>query len=417
MLNILAKLYLDPERKHDIELSLKGTPDSYAVDHKGGTIVIIGSDFAEAARTAGFSSFPAEGTVKFQDGAYFGQATLQVANADNAKVDVEYTYENGAGRADIDIPSILFTPKGLQPQTLIPAFRGKIARVNGEVRAKLNMAFKDGVLTGSGGQVQILDMAVGTAPGPIEGLNTTLNFASLFPLETDGLQQLTMDNFNPGLPLEDGVMAFNLVPEGVEVAAADWPIGNGSFSLDPFTWVYTAEENRVIMRVKDIALGDFLNDLGNKKIQATGNVVGSFPIVVRGVEVLIENGNVSVPDGGLIKYDPGPNAREYTEEEAIQILRERRSSEYAALAQDALREFRYRELSASLDGPINGDVEIGLVFDGSNARVLNRQPFRFDISVKGELFNIARSFNSNAQVKSEILRQNGKLPEGAIIGE
>jgi len=102
--------------------------------------------------------------------------------------------------------------------------------------------------------------------------------------------------------------------------------------------------------------------------------------------------------------------------EAIAVLREKRSNEYAALAQDALREFRYRELSASIDGPLSGDVEIGLVFDGSNAKVLNRQPFRFDVSVKGELFNIARSFNSNAQVKSEILRQNGKLPEGTIIG-
>jgi len=98
------------------------------------------------------------------------------------------------------------------------------------------------------------------------------------------------------------------------------------------------------------------------------------------------------------------------------VLRQQRAGEYAFLAQDALREFRYRELSASLDGPLDGDVEIGLIFDGSNAKVLNQQPFRFDISVRGELFNIARSFNSNAQVKSEILRQNGSLPEGTIIG-
>jgi len=314
------------------------------------------------------------------------------------------------------VPSILFTPKGLQPQSLILAFRGKVARVDGEARAKLNLAFAEGAITASTGTVEIIDMNVATAPGPITGLNTTLTFASLFPLETSGVQTLTMDLFNPGLPLESGVVTFNLVPEGVKVLAADWPIGNGAFSLDPFTWVYAAEENRVIMRVKHVALGDFINDLGNKKIQATGNVVGAFPIVVRGVEVLVEKGEVSVPDGGLIKYDPGPNARSYTEEEAIAVLRERRSNEYAALAQDALREFRYRELSASIDGPLSGDVEIGLVFDGSNAKVLNRQPFRFDVSVKGELFNIARSFNSNAQVKSEILRQNGKLPEGTIIG-
>ena len=404
-------------RLSNIGVGLRGTPDAYTVDHTGGTIDVIGTEFAQTAKSAGLASFPANGTVNFADGAFEGQAKLRVAKANDADVNVDYTYQSGIGTAEIDVPSILFTPKDLQPQTLIPAFRGKVARVEGEARAKLSIAFADGVFTDTSGTVQLVNMAVGTAPGPITGLNTTMRFASLFPLQTDGQQKLTMTSFNPGFPLENGVVAFNLVPEGVQVDAATWPIGNGAFALDPFTWVYAAEENRVTMRVKDVALSDFLNDVGNRKIEATGNVVGTFPIVVRGIDVLIENGKVSVPNGGIIKYDPGPNVPAYTEEEAIKVLREKRTNEYAALAQDALREFRYRELSASLDGPINGDVEIGLVFDGSNKKVLNRQPFRFDITVKGELFNIARSFNSNAQVKSEILRQNGKLPEGAIIGE
>ena len=106
------------------------------------------------------------------------------------------------------------------------------------------------------------------------------------------------------MALEDGVVTYNLVEGGAEVFSAEWPIGNGWFSLDPFTWLYGAAENRVTMRVKNVALGDFVNDLGNRKIQATGNVVGEFPIVVRGIEVLIEDGTLSVPDGGVITYDP-----------------------------------------------------------------------------------------------------------------
>ena len=404
-------------RFSNIDINLSGTPDTYTVDHTGGTVDVIGSEFAETAKSAGLASFPANGTVTFADEAFRGQASLRVAKANNANVAVNYTFQDGAGTADIDAPSILFAPKGLQPQTLIPAFRGKVARVEGEARAKLSLAFSDGEITDSSGTVQLVDMDVGTAPGPITGLNTTMRFESLLPLQTDGQQTLSMKSFNPGFPLEDGVVVFNFVPEGARVDSADWPIGNGSFSLDPFTWIYAAIENRVTMRVKDVALSDFLNDLGNKKIEATGTVVGVFPVVVRGIDVLIEDGIVSVPDGGVIKYDPGPGVTVYTEEEAINVLREKRTNEYAALAQDALREFRYRELSASLNGPINGDVEIGLIFDGSNKKVLNRQPFRFDITVKGELFNIARSFNSNAQVKAEILRQNGQLPEGTVIGE
>ena len=404
-------------RLSNFEVSLSGTPDRYNVEHQNGTVDVIGSEFSQAAEKAGIGSFPANGRVEFVDGRFIGTAKLVVAKADNADVNVAYEYANGAGRADIDIPSILFKPQGLQPQTLVPAFRGKIARVEGEARAKINIGFADGALTDSEGTVELVDMAVGTAPGPVTGLNTTMRFASLWPLETDGKQRLTLESFNPGMPLEDGIVTYNLVPDGVQVYSADWPIGNGAFSLDPFTWSYGAVENRVTMRVKNVALGDFLNDLGNRKIQATGNVVGEFPIVVRGIEVLVEEGTLSVPDGGVITYDPGPNVPSYSESEAIAVLRQRRSAEYAFLAQDALREFRYKELSATIDGPLEGDVEIGLIFDGSNAKVLNRQPFRFDISVRGELFNIARSFNSNAQVKSEILRQNGQLPEGTIIGE
>jgi len=404
-------------RISNFEIEMEGTPDAYSVGYTNGTVDVIGSEFAETAEAAGLASFPADGRVEFKDGAFHGQASLVVAKADNADVEVAYEFANGAGAAEILIPSILFSPQGLQPQSLVPAFRGKIAQVEGEARVKANIRFADGALTESSGTVQLVDMDVGTAPGPITGLNTTMRFTSLLPLETNGPQKLTLDSFNPGTPLENGVVTFNLVPEGVRVDAADWPIGNGSFSLDPFTWIYAAEENRVTMRVKDVALGDFLNDIGNKKLTATGRVEGEFPIVVRGVEVLIEDGVIHVPDGGMIMYEPGPGVPVYSGDDAIAVLRERRSGEYALLAQDALREFRYRELSASLDGPLEGDVEIGLIFDGSNAKVLNQQPFRFDISVKGELFNIARSFDSNAQVKSEILRQNGQLPDGAVIGE
>ncbi len=404
-------------RLSDFEISMSGTPDNYSVDHSGGSVDVIGSEFAQLAEAAGIARFPANGHVEFVDGRFVGDANLVVAKADDADVSVIYEFANGAGTADIDIPSILFTPQGLQPQTLVPAFRGKVARVEGEARAKIQIAFADGALTDSSGTVQLVDMAAGTAPGPISGLNTTLQFNSLWPLETNGQQTVTLENFNPGLPLTKGTLTYDLVPGGVQVYAADWPIGNGFFSLDPFTWSYGAAENRVTMRVRNVDLGDFLNGFGNQKIKATGNVVGEFPIVVRGIEVLIEDGVISVPDGGVITYEPGPGVPSYTEEEAIAVLREQRTSEYAFLAQDALREFRYKELSASINGPLEGDVEIGLVFDGSNAKVLNRQPFRFDISVSGELFNIARSFNSNAQVKSEILRQNGQLPEGTVIGE
>lgn len=399
----------------DMNIALSGSPLEYDVSHSSGSVSLSGTEFATIAKSAGLGRFPADGVVQFRDKRFTGQANLSIAKANNAKVIVDYVFADGAGDAAILVPSIEFTGGGLQPQALFPTLKGKIASVEGEAQARLNVRFANGELTQSSGVVDLLDLDLGTAPGPIQGLNTSVTFTSLLPMETDGPQTLTMKNFNPGLELEDGTVTYRLLPEGVGVDMAQWPIGNGALSLDPFTWHYAAEENRVTMRVKDVSLGDFLKNIGDSKIEATGTVVGTFPIVIRGVEVLVDGGTLSVPDGGVLRVDPGPSVPIYSQDEAINVIREKRAGEYAALARDALREFRYRELRAAINGPLDGELEIGLNFDGANDRVLNAQPFRFDISVAGELFNIARSFNSNAQVKSEILRQNGKLPEGVLI--
>ena len=58
-----------------------------------------------------------------------------------------------------------------------------------------------------------------------------------------------------------------------------------------------------------------------------------------------------------------------------------------------------------MDGPLDGAIQLGMEFDGSNQAVLNNQPFRFAINIEGELLNILRSFNSNEQIKSELARR------------
>ena len=399
-------------------IDLSGTTDNYVVAYTGGTLKMIGSEAAEKLEAAGYASFPLDGEVVFADGRFDGQAVLRIAKANDAGVNIDYSYANGAGEADIDIPSVMFDPSGLQPQQLWPSLRGKISRVSGEARAKFQIAFSDGALTRSVGQLDVVDMDIATAPGPLDGVNTIIRFDSLWPVETSGLQILTVDSFNPGYAMKNGTMSYRLISDGIIVESAKWPIGKGALSLDPFTWRFLAEENRVIMRVENISLNDVLKELESEKLEATGTVTGTFPILVRGVEVLVEAGEIAVPEGGVIKYNSGLPGKSYTQEEALKVFREKRTNEYAAVARDALKEFSYRSLSMGVDGPLDGRIDIGLVFDGSNPKVLNNQPFRFNLNVGGKLLNIMQSFNSNAQIKSEILNQTGldidKVP--AIAG-
>ena len=114
-------------------------------------------------------------------------------------------------------------------------------------------------------------------------------------------------------------------------------------------------------------------------------------------------------DGGVIRFvaDETEADDRFQGDKILETWSSGDEGVYNDLAKEALREFNYRELTASIDGPLDGDVELGVVFNGANKKVLNGQPFEFDIEVQGELFNILRSFNSNAQIKSELLKKEG----------
>ena len=177
----------------------------------------------------------------------------------------------------MDIPELIFTPNGLQPQSLVKTLRGKIAEVDGAVSAKINLAFAAGQPLQSSGSAQLKSLSFGTLPGPLSGVSTELQFSSFFPLQSQGRQTLTVASFDPGFPLEKGVIEFEMIPDGVKVYSARWPLGGGAISLQPFDWLYSADQNRVVMRVENVSVGEFLKDVGDGAIEATGCLLYTSP--------------------------------------------------------------------------------------------------------------------------------------------
>jgi len=395
----------------DMALRLHGQADNYDIEHSGGQVKLTGNELPP---------LPIEGQLTAKDGAFIGTAKARLPQADNTPISLTYNIKDGAGYADVDIEALHFTPDGLQPQSLISALRGKVAQVDGMASAKVHLEFARGQPLKSSGTAKIINMNLATAPGPLTNMNMELTMDSVLPLVSRGRQRITVKEFDPGIPLQDGVIEFELIDDGVKIYSAKWPIGAGFFSLDPFTWQYGAEENRLVLRLSDVQLGEFMESMGNDSIEATGKLQGEFPIVIAGVNLRVDQGRIFVKDGGTIRYNPPSDDStppiSYTQEEAIKILRTKDQARYSSLARDALREFKYKELSIKVDGALDGEVELATVFNGSNQKVLNGQPFEFDINVIGELFNIFRSFDSNAQIKSQLEKQ-GISTEGLAIGD
>ena len=366
-------------------LDASGTAERYTLDFAGGRVRL-----AETEGGTPLPVMPATGQLRFADGAFTGEARTHLPKAQDQPFDVTFRIIDGRGEADIAIRDLRFAPRRLQPQELVPALRGKIAQVDGPIDADLRIRFGGGEAPTGSGTLELKGLSLGTAPGPVSGLRGTVELSSLFPVITPPGQRLTVAQFNPGVSLRDGVFVYGLVADGIAVERAAWPLGDGTASIDPFTWLYGAAENRVTLRVAGVEVGEFLRGIGNGQLSATGVIEGEIPVVVRGLDVLVEGGRLDVRDGGFIRYRPRES------------VADRVPNRFAADALKALENFRYDALFAEMDGPLGGELTLGLSFTGSNEDVLYGVPFAFDVSVEGELFNIASSLNTNATIKRSV---------------
>ncbi len=364
-----------------LSVQVAGQPEAFRVNYQNGDISFTATDFPP---------FKMDGYVDYNDDNWFGAADSYLPFDGVTPLNVDYRFVDSRGYADVDIPEIYFTPRGLQPQMLIPILKGKISSVEGAAKVNMQLEFADGEELKSSGSARLIDMSMGTMPGPMSGINTELKFASFFPLVSEGRQFVTIDEFDPGFPLKDGIVEFEAIPGGFEIQKAQWPLGRGSVALNPTEWRYDRDINRVELNVINVELEDLFSDLGGENFFVSGTVNGRMPIKVDGLNVEVENGTIGVKDGGVIKFSSAQT------DLAADV------NAYAGYAFDSLKEFKYEELEATFNGPLDGLIVLRLVFQGSNPDVLYGIPFKFNVRIEGELLNIIRNFQLGTMIAEEV---------------
>jgi hypothetical protein len=379
----------DNAKIENLSIDLKGSPDDFTAEYTAGTVEFKGG---------AVPVLPMSGTARLKSGELVGEAVANMPFSENTPIYIEYTSQDGLGAAHISIPKISFSPSGLQPQYLIPALRGKLAEVTGEASADFNFNFGGGGPITSTGTTRLINLDVGTLVGPITGVNTELTFKSMFPLETNGLQTATLAGFDPGFPLLNGDISFELVPEGVRIHKALWPVteelGGGRIDITPMLWRFGNVENNAVVNIDNVSLGTLVAGIGNENISATGQISGVLPVSINGVDVEVNGGVATVKDGGVIRVKlPGSGAEE-TDPNNLK-------SEYWT---KALENFEYKELEAKIDGPLDGEMSVRMAFEGQNENVIAGAVLAYNIVIEGELANIVRdtkgSFDANAYVKA-----------------
>ncbi|MEE9348139.1 MAG: YdbH domain-containing protein [Robiginitomaculum sp.] len=364
----------------DMDVRMEGSDSDLTLYYAKGVVTLDGSTLPPLSVT---------GQGRLENGRVTGAAQTALPRAPQFPIFADYVFENGVGSATLNVPQFIWKPGDVQPQALAPALRGKLAQVRGESSALVTLDYIAGQPIKSRGTVTLKDMDIGTLVGPFTGVNAALEFDSLYPLVSRGRQTITMTGFDPGVPLGNGSVVMEVVTGGFNLIDARWPIGDGAIAVRPALWsTEPGAVNTITVAVEDVSLGDVVSRLGNEDLYASGLISGTLPIVIDGVNLKVKDGRLLVADGGVVRIQhKGLNAAGD-------------ANETAKMAVDALKDLRYEELSLDINGPLDGDITLGIIFTGHNPDVLYGSDFLFRVNVEGELLNIARNIVNNADVQA-----------------
>jgi len=210
-------------------------------------------------------------------------------------------------------------------------------------------------------------------------------------------QTLTIDKVTLGLPIEKGVVRFQLVGyDAIRLEGAEWPFVGGFIRLRPVDFRFDAEENRIIAQAVDWDLNKIIELFQVPDLKLDGIVSGDVPVVFSTGSARIDQAQLQASQkGGVIQFTGSAG------DAAAQ------SDENAKMLFDALKDFRYKVLKVGLDGDIAGRIVLSVSLLGSNPTVLNGAPFELNISVDSALMNLLSMTSWQDQLKAQITAPDG----------
>jgi hypothetical protein len=176
---------------------------------------------------------------------------------------------------------------------------------------------------------------------------------------------------------------------GFHLDRARMVVLGGLVKINPFFLDPRKSTHSFVLEVEKIDLEQILLIVDQEGLGGSGRLSGNIPIRLVDSTVAIDEGRLKNTTRGHIGYDTG--------QETVPQLDN--------IAMQALRDFRYDLLDATLDYQPNGDYRIGARLEGRNPELYNGYPIAFNINLTGTLPGLLRASLITGDFHSEILRK------------
>lgn len=263
--------------------------------------------------------------------------------------------------------------------SLAPGVQDVLLGIRGRAAARIEFALE------SGGVVAGVDLALAgidlrTPWGRIAGISGTLRVDGPEPLSTPPGQLLAIRQIDVGLPLLDGLIEFQLTPEGViDVRRATWHWAGGTLRAAG-AWQPDATTNEATLHVEGLQLGTLLELTQLEGLTGSGLLDGFIPVFQDGERFRIEGGRLAATGPGRIRLVP---------DAALGAVA--RQGGDLAVVFDALEDFRFEELSIDLDGDTRGELHLRVHLKGNNPNFQAGRPVEFNLNLDAHLADLVRA--------------------------
>lgn len=303
---------------------------------------------------------------------------LVIANADMNLHLADFT-----GKAHVRMEALNFARGGLQPVHLSELLRGVLTNANGSMSGQADFVIDRGALAGTG-YVDLTDLVLDTfSAGQVSGVNGHIVFSDILALTTAPSQKLDIGFMDPGVPLNNGEIYFQII-EGAttKIEQASWPFAGGRLVVLPTTFIAGAEAERITMQARELELEQLIEVFGVPDLYATGTVSGEFPIDIEGANIMIRDAVLQADEkGGKLAYTGT----------ATDLVKGQ--NEYSDFALQALRDLDYTVMRIGASGNLIGQIVLTADLLGKSDDVLGGAQFNFKLSLDSPLAQILRSLN------------------------
>jgi hypothetical protein len=175
---------------------------------------------------------------------------------------------------------------------------------------------------------------------------------------------------------------------------AEGGIAGGTVSVDRARFDVPASRNAFEIGLHGLSLDRLLRDYAMEGMTGTGTLAGMIPVTLSPEDgVTIDSGTVRAEGDGVLKVDWGSSRAPLVGQ-----------GEQVALMVRTLEDFHYSTLRGRIDRPREGELSFAVTLEGRNPAVMDGHPFRFNISLSGELEKVLAAIREGRRLGTSLLR-------------